>query len=266
MDWIERLFGRKKPIIAMCHLHALPGDPQYDPEKGIRWIIDKALQDLNALQDGGVDGVMFSNEYSIPYLTNVEQVTVATMSRIIGELKQSIKIPYGVNVLWDPMATIDLAVATDATFAREVFTGAYAGDFGVWNTDFGRTARHQHRIHGDEIRLLFNIVPEAAAYLASREVENIARSTIFNMNPDALCISGVTAGVETSLDLLKRVKEVVPDFPVFANTGVNVANVKEQLAVADGAVVGTGLKYDGKIWNDVDVKRVKELMHLVKSL
>jgi predicted TIM-barrel enzyme len=86
------------------------------------------------------------------------------------------------------------------------------------------------------------------------------------MNPDALCISGVTAGVETSLDLLRRVKKVVPDFPVFANTGVNARNVKEQLAVADGAVVGTALKYDGKIWNDVDIKRVKELMGIAKGL
>ncbi|UCF98013.1 MAG: BtpA/SgcQ family protein [Spirochaetaceae bacterium] len=266
MDWIEKLFSSKKPIIAMCHLHALPGDPKYDPAKGIGWVIDKALQDLTALQDGGVDGVMFSNEYSIPYLTKVEQVTVATMSCIIGELRKSIKIPYGVNVLWDPMATIDLAVATEAAFAREVFTGAYASDFGVWNTDFGKTARHQYRTHGENIRLLFNIVPEAAAYLADRKLENIARSTIFNMNPDALCISGVTAGVETSLELLKRVKQEVPDFPVFANTGVTAANVREQLAIADGAVVGTGLKYDGKIWNDVDIKRVKELMQLVKSL
>jgi Predicted TIM-barrel enzyme len=105
MEWIERLFGSKKPIIAMCHLHALPGDPQYDPGKGIRWVIGKALQDLTALQDGGVDGVMFSNEYSIPYLTRVEQITVASMARIIGELKNKIKIPFGVNVLWDPMAT-----------------------------------------------------------------------------------------------------------------------------------------------------------------
>ena len=266
MEWIERLFGSKKPIIAMCHLHALPGDPQYDPGKGIRWVIGKALQDLTALQDGGVDGVMFSNEYSIPYLTRVEQITVASMARIIGELKNKIKIPFGVNVLWDPMATIDLAVATEASFAREVFSGAYAGDFGVWNTDFGNTARHRHRTHGDGIRLLFNIVPEAATYLANREIENIALSTIFNMNPDALCISGITAGVETSLNLLKRVKEVVPDLPVFANTGVNAENIKEQLAVVDGAVIGTGLKYDGKIWNDVDIKRVRELMHLVKSL
>ena len=48
-------------------------------------------------------------------------------------------------------------------------------------------------------------------------------------------------------------KEAVPDTPVFANTGVRLANIEEQLAMADGAVVGTTFKRDGYIWNEVDV-------------
>ena len=28
--WTEEIFGTKKPVIAMCHLAALPGDPGYD--------------------------------------------------------------------------------------------------------------------------------------------------------------------------------------------------------------------------------------------
>ena len=27
--WIEEMFGTKKPIIALLHLRALPGDPLY---------------------------------------------------------------------------------------------------------------------------------------------------------------------------------------------------------------------------------------------
>ena len=57
--WTEEIFGTKKPIIAMCHLSALPGDPYYDKEKGMQYVLDWARKDLNALQNGGVDGVMF---------------------------------------------------------------------------------------------------------------------------------------------------------------------------------------------------------------
>src|SRR6056297_189200 len=144
--WIDSMFGTTKPIIAMCHLNALPGDTGYDKQKGIGEIVEWAIKDVRALQNGGVDAVMFSNEFSLPYMTTVPAVTIASMARIIGEISTNIKVPFGVNVLWDPVASIDLAVATGAVFVREVFSGVYAGDFGLWNLDFGKTARHQHAI------------------------------------------------------------------------------------------------------------------------
>ncbi len=266
MSWLRDVIGTEKPIIAMCHLHAMPGDPDYDPEKGVEWIRDRGREDLLALQEGGVDAVMFSNEYSLPYVTKVETSVVATMARIIGELQPDITVPFGVNVLWDPAASIELAVATDAAFVREIFTGVYASDFGLWNTNCGEVVRHQKRLHADNVRLLFNIVPEAAAYLGNRTPADIARSTVFNTQPDGLCVSGMTAGAETSLSVLQQVKEAVPDTLVFANTGVKLENVQDQLAVADGAVVGTTFKEDGYIWNPVDAGRVKAFMDKVASV
>jgi membrane complex biogenesis BtpA family protein len=265
-DWLKELFGVSKPVISMCHLHALPGDPSYDAEKGLPWVVDKAREDLRALQEGGVDAILFSNEFSLPYLTKVDTITVACMARIIAELKSEVKIPFGVNVLWDPQASIDLAMATGATFVREIFTGVYASDFGLWNTNCGEVIRHQRAIDAGHVRLLFNIVPESAAYLAPRNVADIARSTVFNNHPDALCVSGLTAGAEASAQTLQVVKEAVPDTPVFANTGVRVDNVTKQLSVADGAVIGTAFKKDGNTWNPVEYQRVKAVMDKVKEL
>ena len=264
-SWIKQLFSVEKPIIAMCHLQALPGDPGYDSSKGIPWVIERARLDLLAIQDGGADAVMFSNEFSLPYLTKVDTVTVACMADIIGELKPEIRIPYGVNVLWDPAASLDLAVATGASFVREIFTGVYASDLGLWNTNAGEVIRHQHAIGAQHVRLLFNIVPEAAAYLGGRQVADIARSTVFNARPDALCVSGLTAGAETNVQTLELVKKAVPNTPVFANTGVRVDNVTQQLAVADGAVIGTAFKAEGNTWNAIELARVKALMTKVRE-
>lgn len=265
MSWLNELFGVNKPIIAMCHMLALPGDPGYDAVKGLDWVLECARRDLHALQDGGVDAVMFSNEASLPYLTTVEPITYVTMARVIGELRREIKVPYGVNVLWDPKASIDLAMAAGALFVREIFTGIYASDFGMWNTNCGEVVRHQHAIHAEHVRLLFNIVPEAAVYLGQRDVAEIARSTVFNTKPDALCVSGLTAGVASSADTLRRVKEAVPDTPVLANTGVRPDNLREQLGVADGAITGTAFKRDGYIWNEVETKRVREFMSIARD-
>lgn len=263
MSWLKEVIGTEKAVIAMCHLQALPGDPAYDKSRGMAWVVDKAREDFLALQEGGVDAVMFSNEFSLPYLTEVRKETVAAMSRVIGELMSEIKIPFGVNALWDGAASLDLAAATGAKFVREIFTGVYASDFGLWNTNYGEVARHRESIGAGEVKLLFNIVPEAARYLAQRGITEIARSTVFNCKADALCVSGLTAGSETDAQVLAAVKQTVPDTVVIANTGCRVDNIAAQLAIADGAVVGTTFKYDGVFENQVDKERVLRFMEAV---
>lgn len=265
MYWTEELFHVKKPIIAMCHLRALPGDPYYDKGNGMKAVVEQARAELRALQDGGVDAVMFSNEFSLPYLTDVKDITVASMARVIGELMDDIRVPYGVNVLWDPKKSLDLAMAVDASFVREIFTGLYASDFGLWNTNCGETVRHQMAISAQHVRLLFNIVPEAAKYIQRDDIAQIARSTVFNCRPDALCVSGLTAGAETDSSILQTVKSAVPGTVVFANTGVRLENVERQLSIADGAVVGTTFKKDGVFDNHAETARVRSFMDKVKA-
>lgn len=266
MSWLKEVIGTEKAIIAMCHFAPLPGDPGFEKEKGMAYAIERARKDLHALQDGGVDAVMFSNEFSLPYLTDVHTETVAAMGRIIGELMHEITVPFGVNVLWDAKKSLDLAAATGAKFIREIFTGVYASDFGLWNTNCGETVRHQHAIGAEDVKLLFNIVPEASVYLGNRTPGAIAKSTVFNYHPDALCVSGQTAGLATDSSVLAEVKKAVPDTVVFANTGCKKETIADQLAIADGAVVATTFKYDGIFENMVDERRVAEFMEVVRRV
>ena len=266
MTWLDELFTVKKPVIGMCHLQALPGDPGFDKAGGVDRVIELALQEIDSLQAGGVDGILISNEFSLPYLTKVDPITTTTMARIIGELRHRITVPFGVNVLWDASASIDLAVATGASFVREIFTGVYASDFGLWNTDVGATARHRVAVGGENVRLLFNIVPEAATYLADRSIASVAKSTVFNCRPDGVCVSGLIAGAATDSSVLRTVKDNAGTTPVVVNTGVNAGNVAGQLSIADAAIVGTYFKVDGVFENAVDTARVIQLMNEVRIL
>lgn len=264
--WLDDVFGVKKPVVAMLHLMALPGDPGYDTAGGMKAIISRARAELEALQAGGVDSVMFSNEFSLPYLTKTEPITAVSMARIIGELYDEISVPFGVNVLWDGIASIDLAHATGASFVREIFTGVYASDFGLWDTNVGQAARHRARLGAQKVKLLFNIVPESATYLAKRDIVELTKTTVFATLPDALCVSGLTAGAATDTEILTLVKGAAGAVPVFVNTGVRAENAGDQLSVADGAVVGTYFKKDGVFENAADQRRVEELMGVVKKM
>jgi len=264
--WLHTVFDEPKPIIGMCHLPALPGDPGYDAEGGMEKVLAHGRREIAALQEGGIDGILISNEFSLPYLTSTEPITAIAMARVIGELRSEIHVPFGVNVLWDGVASIDLAVSTGASFVREVYTGVYASDFGMWNTDVGRAARHRARVGASGVRLLYNIVPEAAEYLGGRDLAQMTRSTVFNGVPDGLCVSGLTAGAATDTSTLKVVKEHAGDVPVFVNTGVRPDTIAESLEYADGAIVGTWFKRDGVFANDVEPARVAELMGVVQEL
>ncbi len=110
--WTQEMFGVEKPIIALLHLDALPGDPGYCGSMDT--VLEHARQDLVALQNGGVDGILFANEFSLPYQPVADVAVISAMAYIIGALRPLIRVPYGVNVVKNPIATIDLAAASPA--------------------------------------------------------------------------------------------------------------------------------------------------------
>ena len=81
MTWTKEMFGVEKPIIALLHLQALPGDPLYGGD--MEGVYRQALEDLNGLQDGGVDGVLIANEFSLPYQINADPVTIGAMGYLV---------------------------------------------------------------------------------------------------------------------------------------------------------------------------------------
>ena len=260
------LFNRPKPIIAMAHLAPLPGAPGYDADRGVDGLVDAIARDIECLQAGGVDAIMFGNEGDRPYLLQAPAEGLAAMSAIVATLKPMLKLPFGVDYLWDPYATVALAAATGASFAREVFTGVYAADMGMWQPDCAGALRLRARLGRKDLKLLFNINAEFGAPLDGRPIERRAQSAVFSSLADEICVSGPLTGQPVDQSELKRVKAAIPNTPVLANTGVNIYNVASILEVADGCVIGTHFKVGGDTWNPVDGVRVKRLMDRVAGL
>lgn len=258
--------GKRKAIIGMVHIPALPGTPLYDAKGGVEKLIDAVLADISALQEGGVDAVMFGNENDRPYSLRAPSASVAAMSAVIASVKPAIKVPFGVNYLWDPSASIAIAAATGARFVREIFTGAYASDMGMWVPDCEGALRLRRSLDVPALKLFFNINAEFAASLDTRPIELRARSAVFSSLADAILVSGPITGSPVETSELRRVREAVTEVPVFANTGVNVDNVGDILSMSDGCIVGTHFKVDGNTWKSVDAARVKRFMDRVNSL
>jgi uncharacterized protein len=246
------LFGTAKPVIAMLHAQALPGRPRHDANQGMQKIAEALARDLDVLQQAGVDGLLFCNEADLPYQLATGPEIAAAMAALIGALKDKIHVPFGVDIVWDPVASLATARATGGSFVREVFTGTYESDLGLMQPSFGETKT-------EAVKVFANITPEFASSPGQRTAAQRARSAAY-LGVDAVLITGPITGSPTSLEDLRTVKEAVPDTPVLASTGVTADTVNETLKIADGVIVGTHLKRDGITWNPVDPARAAAFM------
>ena len=255
-----------KTVIAMAHIGALPGSPLYDSDGGVDKLVDGVLADIEALQAGGVDAIMFGNENDRPYLLKATPESLAAMTTIVTTSKPALKVPFGVNYLWDPEASVAIGVATGASFVREIFTGVFASDMGIWAPDCAKSARLRSNLGRADMKLLFNINAEFAYSLDQRPIELRAKSAVFSSMADAILVSGPITGQSADASDLRKVCETITDVPVFANTGTNLDNIRDVFAVADGCIIGTHFKVDGDTWNAVDPARVARFMDVVNTL
>jgi membrane complex biogenesis BtpA family protein len=260
-------FGdRKKAVIAMAHIGALPGSPLYNADGGLQKLIDDVASDVEKLQASGVDGIMFGNENDRPYVFKGSPESIAAMTAIVQATKPSLKVPFGVNYLWDPLSSVAIGAVTGASFVREIFTGLFASDMGLWQPDCASAARLRANLGRSDMKMLFNINAEFAHSLDQRPIALRAKSAVFSSVADAILVSGPITGQPANQSDLREVCEAVKDVPVFANTGVNIDNIRDIFSMAQGCVIGTHFKVDGNTWNAVDASRVKRFMDVVESL
>jgi membrane complex biogenesis BtpA family protein len=260
------LFSVSHPVIAMAHLPPLPGTPRFRRGTSLDELIEPVRRDVQALLDAGVDALMFCNEDDRPYALEVGHEVPATMAAIVAELKPADR-PFGVDVLWAPMAAIALARATGASFMREVVTGAYESDMGVWAPDAASLFRYRSAIDADDVLVLANITPEFASPLGGRSVADRAKSAVTSSLVDGILIAGPMAGAAPDLAWIREAKDAVAgQLPVLMNTGATPENVAGFLEVADGVIVGSGLKVDGQTWNPVDRGRASAFVAAVRTV
>lgn len=254
-------FLSNKPLIGMLHLQPLAGSIGYT-RKGTQPIIDAALRDLYALESGGADAAFVENLSDAPYGKTVPVETVAMMATIVHVLVERAQIPIGVNMLRnDGLAAMAIAAATGASFVRvNVFCGVAFTDQGMIEGQ-ARDLHWLQRDLGTETLILADVHVKHAAHLTS--LEEAALDAERN-RPHALIVSGIGTGRRTAPEDLHTVKGIV-SLPVLIGSGVRIDNIATYRE-ADGFIVGTVLKEEGRVDAPVDVERVKAMADAIASL
>jgi uncharacterized protein len=262
------LFANRKPVIGVIHLLPLPGSHRYDGL--LEPVFLRAEQEAASLTTGGVDGIIVENFFDAPFRKNdVDKATVCALALIVQRIRAITHLPLGINVLRnDALSAMAIAATAGAQFIRvNVFTGAMLTDQGIIEGQAPDILLYRKMLGcEDKIKILADVMVKHASPLTPfADIRQIAKDTVERGQADAVIVSGVATGSAPNLEELQLVKEAVPHVPVFVGSGTTSDNAPSIVAHADGIIVASSLKRQGKLENPIDVERVRTLVSAVRG-
>ena len=266
---LKELFKNPKPIIAMIHLPPLPGAPRYRGAS-VEEIIDYALRDADLLKSGDVDGLQVENIGDYPYLKpeDIGHETSSILAVVAREVRKATGLPTGICCLANGVIpAIAACVASGARWVRAAeWANAYIADEGFVEAIAHKALRYRANLRADYVKVFADVQVKPGSHfiISDRPFEEQVLDVEF-FDADAVIVSGTRTGAETPVERVIKAKQATT-LPVLVGSGLNPRNAETLLKHADGAIVGSYLRKDGKFWNPVDISRVKELMAVVKKL
>lgn len=249
------------PVIGMVHLLPLPGSPRYGGDLEV--VGRAALQDAEALVQGGVHGLMMENYGDLPFLPGPATADVlAAMTAMAIRLRSRFQVPLGINVLRnDGLGALAVALASGADFIRvNVLVGARLTDQGIITGQAHEVMRRRAILNAGHIKVLADVAVKHSAPLAEVPLADEVADTIHRGGADGVIITGSGTGRPADQDRLKVARMAAADASVLVGSGVTPESVADFLPLADGFIIGTSLKQGGVTDNPVDPARVKKLM------
>lgn len=225
-------------------------------------VIAQARADADALQAGGMNGILVENFLDAPFFAEtVPPVTVAAMARAVAAVIEGASVPVGVNVLRnDATAALEIAVATGARFIRvNVHTGVMWTDQGVIQGRAADTLRRRAALDSD-VAILADVLVKHATPPPGLTQGRAAADTWERGLADAVVVSGTGTGQPTDLAAVGPVRRNAPGAPILVGSGVTPESVAAVFAVTDGAIVGTGLTREGRAGSGVALEKVRALV------
>lgn len=227
-------------VIGALHLAPLSGHEGFS---GYEKIQQLALADLKSFQDGGIDAVIFENNYDLPHVEHITTENYEIMREVGKELKKHASIPLGVNVLWnDYGSALRLAQVIGLDFIRvPVFVDTVKTSYGVFKGVGRRVADLRSEFGIQTVEIYADIHVKHAVNVSVESIEESAIMAI-DAGADGVILTGKWTGDSPDVCDLKKVRSTVGDFPILVGSGADKDNIHELFKLADAAIVSTSLK------------------------
>lgn len=262
---LTQIFQTSNPIIGVVHLLPLPTSARWGGS--LKAVIDRAEQEATALAAGGVDGIIIENFFDAPFVKDrVDPSVVSAMTIVVERISNLIMLPIGINVLRnDATSAMAIASCTNAQFIRvNVLMGVMATDLGLIEGQANQLLRYRREL-GSNVAILADVLVKHARPLASPNLTTAVQDTIERGLADGVILSGWATGSPPNLEDLEIATAAAKGTPVFIGSGANWQNIAELMQAADGAIVASSLKRNGKITEPIDPISVSQFVEAAKQ-
>jgi len=266
MSRFSARFGAELPVIGTIRLPPLPDRPG---SPGLADLIAFATSEFESLRDGGADGVLIVNENDVPHRIRAQPETISAMNRIARTVSDMARdLPVGCQILVnDPIASLAVARTAGLDFVRcDYFVDPMERPgHGPMALDPDGLMAYRREIDAEHILVLADIQVKHATMLEERSLRESARRAALHL-ADAVIVTGPETGSAPDRsdleDALAGIADSGLDVPLLLGGGLAADNAELLLALADGAIVGTGVSSNERI----DRREVEMLMEVVARL
>ena len=262
---LKQIFKTNNPVIGVVHLSPLPTSPRWQGK--LQEVIARAEQEATALSAGGVDGIIIENFFDAPFTKDcVDPAVVSAMTLVVDRLKGMVMLPIGINVLRnDARSAMAIATCTEVDFIRvNVLTGVMATDQGLIEGKAHELLRYRREL-GSQVAILADVLVKHARPLGTPNLTTAVQDTIQRGLADGVILSGWATGSPPTLEDLELASAAAGDTPVLIGSGANWENISQLMQAADGVIVSSSLKRQGKIEATIDPIRVSQFVEAAKS-
>lgn len=263
----QRLFAQAKPILGMIHVGALPGTPANT--QSVAALIVQAVAEARLYRSGGVDGIVIENMHDVPYLRGtVGPEIVAAMTVIAQAVKAAANLPTGIQILAGAnLEAMAVAHAAGLDFIRaEGYVFAHVADEGWIESSAAKLLRYRKLIGAERVQVWADVKKKHSSHAITADISlGATAEAVAFMRGDAVIVTGSVTGNAPRQSDVAEVKAHC-QLPVFLGSGIDADNLAEFYNAADGFIIGSYFKIEGRWQNAVDPQRIERLMTAVQQL
>jgi membrane complex biogenesis BtpA family protein len=257
----------KKFLGAMIAVQPLPGSPLYRGSD--EQIVSQALSDLQAYREAGVDAIILENSHDLPYIKPpLPARAVEFMKQVAREVRARFDGPIGIQMLEAANETaLEIATETDLDFLRvEGYVFAHVGGAGLIEGCAGKLLRRRKGLGCGQIKIFGDVKKKHCSHALTGDldiIDEVKQAEFFLV--DGVIVTGARTTEPPSLAELRRLKKHA-HVPVLIGSGMTPQNIRSYFKLADGFIVGSTFRKEGKFLGQLDQKRLDAFMKVFRAL